>query len=95
MSHSAPLRRPARLGVLSCSLTGAIVLAILFLLAWATSAVANVPASNAFLAFFTQQAMRAPHGEFASSLVSALGLGALVGGLVAVCFNLVTGALRR
>jgi hypothetical protein len=71
------------------------VFGILFALAWATSALADVSVSGAFIAFFTQQSVRAPHGEFASGLASALGLGALVGALVALCFNVVTGALRR
>lgn len=95
MGVSASLRRTTRLSVLTCTLTGGAVFGILFVLAWATSALADVPASSAFLAFFTQQAMRAPHGEFATGLASAIGLGALVGALVALCFNLVAGALRR
>jgi hypothetical protein len=95
MRTSAPLQRTVRLSVLSCALTGAAVLAILFVLAWATSAQGGVPASGAFLAFFTQQAMRAPHPEFAPGLASALALGALIGALVAVCSNLVASALRR
>ena len=94
MRASAPLRRTSRLGVIACALTGSAVFGILFMLAWATSALADIPASSAFLAFVTQQAMRAPHGEFATGLASALGLGALVGALVALCFNLVAGALR-
>ena len=95
MRASTPLRRTTRLGVFTCALTGGAVFGILFVLAWATSALADVPASGAFLAFFTQQAVRAPHGQFATGLASALGLGALVGALVALCFNLVTSALRR
>jgi hypothetical protein len=74
---------------------GSAVFGILFLLAWATSALASVPASSAFLAFLTQQALHSPHGEFAKGLASALGLGAVVGAVVALFFNLVAAALRR
>jgi len=95
MRQPAPLRRSTRLEVLPCALTASAVFGILFVLAWATSALADIPASGAFLAFFTQQAMRAPHGAFATGLASALGVGALVGALVAICFNLVASALRH
>lgn len=94
MRSSTPLRRTTRLGARFCALTGSAVFGILFVLAWATSTLADVPASSAFLALFTQQAMQSPQGEFASGLASALGLGALVGALVAF-FNLAAGALRR
>jgi hypothetical protein len=95
MRAPAPALRAGRLGVLTCALTGGAVFGILFVLAWATSAFADVPGSGAFLAFFTQQATRAPHPELAWGLARALGLGVLIGSLVAIGFNLAVRALRR
>jgi hypothetical protein len=64
------------------------VLGILFAVAWATSAVADIPASRAFVGLFIQHALSAPHIPFAAGLASAILAGALTGGLVALCFNL-------
>jgi hypothetical protein len=88
MSRSAAAARRAKLGVVHCTFTGCAVLGILFLLAWATEAVADIPASQAFVAIFTQQALGAPRAQFASGLASAIVIGGMVGGLVALCFNL-------
>lgn len=83
------------MAVLPCALTGCTVLGILFALAWASAAVADIPASRAFLGLFIQQTLSAPHSPFAAGLVSAILAGALTGGLVALCFNLFMGVGRR
>ena len=95
MRLSAELRRSFRLPIFSSTLIGAVVFGILFALAWATSALADAPASRTFLGLFTQQALKSPHGEFATGLAGAIGLGALVGAVVALGFNLVASGLRR
>ena len=79
-------RSASRLGVFHCTLTGAVVLGLLFLLCWFGVAVADIPASRRMLGFFTSQALESPSG-IAQGLSWAILLGALVGGLIAVCFN--------
>lgn len=79
-------RTSPRLGVFHCTATGAAVLGILFLLLWATEAVADPEASQGMLVFLTQQALRTPsHAGLA--LAQAILLGGLIGGLVALCYN--------
>jgi len=76
----------SRLGVFHCTLTGAVVLGLLFLLCWFGVAVADIPASHRMVGFFTTQALESS-GAMANGLGWAILLGALVGGLIAVCFN--------
>jgi len=95
MSTLARSERRHRLGVVHCTLTGSLVLGILFLLAWATEAVADIPASRAFVAFFAQQALNKPHPPFVIGAVGALVIGALIGGLVAIAFNVLADVMRR
>ncbi|MES2896866.1 MAG: hypothetical protein V4759_12585 [Pseudomonadota bacterium] len=78
-------RSVPRLGVFHCTATGAAALGILFLLLWATAAIAG-PEPSGVLAFLTQQAQRGP-GSIGLGLVQAVLLGGLIGGLVAVCYN--------
>lgn len=95
MSSPAIQRRPPRLGVWHCTFTGAAVLGILFLLCWATEAVADIQASRAFLGLFTQTVLNAPPQALAEGLVWAVVAGGLIGGLLAACFNLFAQVGRR
>jgi len=79
-------RSASRLGIFHCTLTGAVVLGLLFLLCWFGVAVADIPASRRMLGFFTSQALESPRA-IGLGLASAIVFGALVGGLVAVSFN--------
>ena len=79
-------RSVPRLGIFHCTATGAVALGILFLLLWATAAIADPEASSGMLAFLSQQAERGP-GRIGLGLVQAVLLGGLIGGLVAVCYN--------
>lgn len=79
-------RTAPRLGVFHCTATGAAALGILFLLLWATAAIADPDPSSGMLAFLSQQAQRGP-GRIALDLVQAVLLGGLIGALVAVCYN--------
>lgn len=83
----------SRLGVFHCTLTGAVVLGLLFLLCWFGVAVADIPASRHMVGFFTTQALEGP-GAVAKGLGWAILLGALVGGLIAVCFNAISMMLK-
>jgi hypothetical protein len=94
MTRTASMVRSPRLGVFHCTFTGAAVLGVIFLLAWVTEAVADVEASNALLTLFTQQALRSP-AAISEGLVSAILLGALLGALVAIFFNLIGAFMRR
>lgn len=80
------LHRP--LGVLHCTLTGSVVLGVLFLLCWATSAVADIDASRRFLGLFTQAALHMPSSALAEGLTTALVIGGLAGGVLAITYNL-------
>lgn len=84
-----------RLGYFHCTLTGAAVLGVLFLLCWATAAIADVPASKAFLGIFMQAALSAPPEAMAQGLVAAVLAGGLIGGLIAVFFNVLAFTNRR
>jgi hypothetical protein len=76
--------------------TGAAILGILFLLAWASSAIADIPASRTFVGVFVQQVLgSAPRGHAAIALASIVILCALAGGLVAFCVGLFRGLPRR
>ena len=79
--HSIP-----RLGVFHCTATGAAALGILFLLLWATAAIADPEASSGMLAFLAQQAQRGPE-RIGLGLAQAVLLGGLIGALIAVCYN--------
>ena len=79
-------RTPARLGVIHCTATGAIVLGLLFLLLWATAAIADPKASQAMLVFLTGQSLHTP-AQAGRGLIEALVAGGVIGALVAVCYN--------
>lgn len=83
-----PTSRPprVRVGVFHCTLTGAAVLAAVFLLCWATEAIADIPASKSLLVFFTGQALRS-HEAIAKGCLLAIAVGALIGALIAIFFN--------
>ncbi len=83
MAHARPT---PRLGVFHCTATGAATLGILFLLLWATSAVADPRSSEGMLVFLTQQALRTPV-HMGLALGQAILLGGLIGALVALCYN--------
>jgi hypothetical protein len=87
MTHLSPAWRAPRLGVFHCTFTGAVVLAVLFLLCWATQAVADVAASRSMLVFFTGQALSSP-GALRTGLLMAIVVGATVGAVVSLVFNL-------
>lgn len=90
-------RSTSRLGVFHCTLTGAVVLGLLFLLCWFGVAIADIPASRRMVGFFTSQALESP-GALGLGLASAIAFGALVGGLIALSFNalgMMLGASRR
>lgn len=86
MAVSSPRGSPPRVGVFHCTLTGAAVLAAIFLLCWATEAIADIPASQSLLVFFTGQALRS-HEAMAKGCLLAISVGALVGALIAIFFN--------
>jgi hypothetical protein len=75
-----------RVGLFHCTLTGAAVLGVVFLLCWATEAVADVHASHAFLALFTEQALSTPR-SMTGGLATAIVAGGLLGALAALFFN--------
>ena len=79
-------RAVPRLGVFHCTATGAAALGILFLLLWATEAIADPESSSGMLTFFSQQALRTP-GRLGLGLGQAILLGGLIGALIAVCYN--------
>lgn len=80
------LRTAPRLGVFHCTATGAATLGILFLLLWATAAIADPKTSEGMLVFLTQQSLRTP-SQGGLALVQAILLGGLIGALVALCYN--------
>ena len=90
---SSPHTSP-RLGVIHCAATGAAVLVLLFLLFWATAAVADPKASQEMLVFLTQQSLRTP-AHAMRGLSQALVIGGLVGALVAICYNALKFLNRR
>jgi hypothetical protein len=75
-----------RIGVFHCTATGAATLGILFLLLWATAAIADPRASEGMLVFLTQQALRTPE-DIGLALGQAILLGGLIGALLALCYN--------
>jgi hypothetical protein len=79
--------RATHLGFFHCTFTGAVVLAIVFLLCWVTQAVADVTASRSLLVFFTGQSLRSPEA-LKSGLLMAIAVGATLGALTALIFNL-------
>ncbi len=75
------------LGVVRCAATGAVVLAILFVLCWAATALSALPASHMFVALFTT----APEVSLTAlgvGLCTAVAFGALTGALAALAYNL-------
>jgi hypothetical protein len=94
MSALGHVHARPRLGVFHCTLTGAAVLGVIFLLCWATEAVADVRATKAFLVFFTQQALSSPAG-MGRGLVVAIVVGGLVGALISIFFNVFSFIGRR
>jgi hypothetical protein len=86
MSTLSDARTKPRLGVFHCTLTGAAVLGVVFLLLWASEAVADVAASKALLVFFTGQALDSAGGT-ARGLVAAVVVGGLLGALISIFFN--------
>ena len=86
-------RRSAPLGFFHCTLTGAAVLGILFVLCWATSAGGQIPASRAMVGLFAEPD-QSPRQALVSGLMWSLVVGGLTGGLIALCFNLL-GKLSR
>jgi hypothetical protein len=88
-----PRHRP--LGVLHCALTGSVVLGVLFLLSWATSAIADIPASNRLLGLFTQSSLHAPPTALAEGMASALVIGGVAGAVLAIAYNLLAVFSRR
>lgn len=87
MAHAPSFRHPHPVGLFHCTLTGAAVLAVVFLLCWATQAVADVTASRSLLVFFTGQALRSPEA-LRSGLLMAIVVGATLGALISLFFNL-------
>ena len=81
-----PHRSASRLGVFRCTLTGALVLGLVFLLCWFGVAVADIPAPRRLLGFFTGPGVESP-GSMAEGLGWAILFGAVLGGLIAICFN--------
>ena len=75
------------LGVVRCAATGAAVLAILFVLCWAATALSALPASHMFVALFTT-APEASVTALGVGLCTALASGALTGALTALAYNL-------
>lgn len=64
------------------------MLGALFLLSWATSALADIVASNRVLGLLTQAALDAPPTALAEGLTTALLIGGVTGALVAIAYNL-------
>ena len=64
------------------------MLVVLFLLSWATSAVADIAASRRFLGLFTQSALNAPPPALAEGLATALVIGGVAGAVLAIAYNL-------
>lgn len=75
-----------RLPVVPCTAEGALAVGILLLLIWTTAAIASSGPSQGTLVFLTQQALRSP-GHAVRNLGGVLLLGALVGALIAICYN--------
>lgn len=93
---SATIRRtPHRLGYVHCTLTGAAVLGVVFLLCWATSAVADIPASRMFLGMFVESTLKSPPQAMAGGLLAAMLAGGVIGALIALWFNLLAFTHRR
>lgn len=88
-----PPHRP--LGVLHCALTGSIVLGVLFLLSWATSAIADIPASNRLLGLFTRGSLHAPPTALGEGMASALVIGGVAGAVLAIVYNILAVFSRR
>ncbi|MEO8114765.1 MAG: hypothetical protein ABI655_10305 [Phenylobacterium sp.] len=95
MTTTAIERRPRPLGLLHCTFTGAAVLGILFLLLWTAEAVADIPASKAFLGLITRTVLQSPPQALAEGIVWAVVLGGVIGALIAFCFNLFAVRARR
>ncbi|HEY0650510.1 hypothetical protein [Phenylobacterium sp.] len=84
----------SRLGVFHCTLTGAVVLGLFFLLCWFGVAIADIPASRRMVGFFTTQELQSP-SSIATGLGWAVLFGAVLGGLIALCFNTLGLILRQ
>lgn len=94
MTQIPSIARPRGLGVFHCTLTGAAVLAVVFLLLWFTEALADARASNSLLTLFTQQSLLSP-AAIGEGIATAVVVGGLFGALVAIFFNLFGALMRR
>jgi hypothetical protein len=84
-----------RLGLFHCTFTGALVLGAIFLLCWASAAIADAPASRAFIGIFTQGSLGLPPRALAQGLTWSLIAGGVIGALIAFWFNLYAIVSRR
>lgn len=87
----------SRPGVFHCTLTGAVVRGLLFLLFGPGAAIADIPASRRMVGLLTSEALGTP-GAIGMGLAWAIAFGTLVGGLIAHFFNasgMMLGASRR
>ena len=92
---SAGSPAPARQSVGRASLLGAALLAVVFLLCWATEAVAGAPPARAVLAFFGASAGLITPAQGVAGVGWAIITGGIVGGLLALIGNVLTNLGRR
>ncbi|MCR5877918.1 hypothetical protein [Phenylobacterium sp. J367] len=89
---SSPAPTPHK--VAHASLLGAMVLAVVFLLCWATEAVAGTPPTRAVLAFFGVGGMITP-AQGVAGVGWAIISGGIVGALLAIFGDLLSNVGRR
>ncbi len=82
-----PVTASTRIGVLRCTATGIIVLALNFILCWVAGVALTIPATHMFVALFTS----APTESTAAlglGLAAAVVFGGFSGALTALAYNL-------
>jgi Na+-transporting NADH:ubiquinone oxidoreductase subunit NqrB len=90
---SNPESSSGQLGVLRCTLTGALVLPLLVALCWVAAATNLFPASHMFISLFTNLSPASP-AAFAASLSWSVVFGGIAGGMTAFIYN-ASGVLAR
>lgn len=78
--------REGKLGILRCTLTGATVLVVLYVLCWGAAAAGLINSSHMYISLFTLAPV-ASLAALAVGLCWSVVFGALTGALVALAYN--------